>query len=466
MVANKPYRAGSVMALVLMSLLAACGTAPRIDGSTTPSSFDAPEVDLLITNARVYPAPGQSALENQTLLINNRRIIGIQPAAAADAKQSAKRVIDASGKTVTAGLWNSHVHFTAPELATQPQAVVDNMLLRFGFTHVVDTGSTLAQTIALKKAIASGQLRGPNIVLANGSFVYTNGTPSYLPGLKLPEVSSVAAAAPMVEDELAAGADGIKIFAGSFMTPTHTIHLPVEIIAAITKAAHAQKRFVMAHPTTIKGLTNAVLGGVDVLAHTTAPEVDIPGQVLQQMRQQNSALIPTLALWRYEMEKFGATSEQADIMEEAAVSQLRSLLAADIEILFGTDVGYKTDFDTAAEFRLMAKAGMDWPAIHRSLTTAPAQRFAKYTADRASTAAKQRTTVQTTTGELTTGAPAHLVLFNGDPADNIGVLADVALTIIDGRVVYAAQSASAANAIQAPDTSKWSRNWARDSDKP
>jgi len=256
---------------LLVALLASCAS-PQITNTTTTA-------DLVITYARVYTAPGKQALDRHTLVIKDGQISILRATQPNDAQIKTKQSIDARGKTLVAGLWNSHVHFTPPELGEDPQSVIIEMLLRRGFTHVVDTGSVLEETLALRSAIRNGELRGPHIVLANGSFVYTNGTPSYLPGFSLPEVSNPAAAAPMVERVLNAGADGIKIFTGSFQSPIHTIHLPANIVAAITRAAKARNRFVMAHPTTIEGLTIAVRGGVDVIAHTTPPEIDIPNRI-------------------------------------------------------------------------------------------------------------------------------------------------------------------------------------------
>jgi hypothetical protein len=61
-------------------------------------------------------------------------------------------VLDCSGLTITAGFWNSHVHFferkwanaatiPAPELTRQLQ----EMLTRYGFTSVFDLGSMWAK---------------------------------------------------------------------------------------------------------------------------------------------------------------------------------------------------------------------------------------------------------------------------------------------------------------------------------
>ena len=58
-----------------------------------------------------------------------------------------------------------------------------------------------------------------------------------------------------------------------------------------------------------------------------------------------------------------------------AQDQLRAFAAAGGQVLFGTDVGYMTDYDTADEYTYMQGAGMSAMAILASLTTAPAKRF-------------------------------------------------------------------------------------------
>jgi imidazolonepropionase-like amidohydrolase len=370
----------------------------------------------------LYTRPGATPLDNATLVINNGRIVAVH---ATQPNIIAGTHIDASGLTATAGLWNNHVHFTDPELENSPQQIIDSMLLRNGFTQVVDTGSVPASSLKLRQSIRAEKLRGPKILLANGSFVYTDGTPSYLPGIKLPEVTAVAQAKPMVDAFLDMGVDGIKIFSGSFQTPEHTIYLPPDIVSAITKAAHARNAFVFAHPTTMRGFSNAVRGGVDVIAHTTARETQMPAELIALMLRQDTAIVPTLKLWRYEINRLGLGEQIANAMEAAAVSQLAQLHNAGVEILFGTDVGYMADYDTTAEYELMLRAGMDWPAILTSLTTAPAMRFGDGDHPHR--------------GTLSIGEPADITIFMGDPAQDISNLARVAYTIVDGRVVFSRQ---------------------------
>ena len=369
---------------------------------------------LTIVGVDLYPSPGAEPLQGVNIEIEDGKISNI-------GQSRRGKLLDGKGLSASYGFWNSHVHFTQPRLEHDPQGVLNDMLLAYGFTQVLDTGSWLQQTLALKDMIEKGALRGPRIHTANGSLVYRHGTPAYLPeDLQLPEATSPALGADLVREFLGQGADGIKIFSGSFQSPTETIYLPVNVISAISDAAHAGDSFVVAHPTTLQGLAHAVEGGVDVIAHTTSSGSVIPAAILQQMQSSNVAVIPTLSLWRYEMMKHTGKKFIADAVENDAVVQLRQLLDADIEILFGTDVGYMTDYDTRREYLLMAKAGMDWPAIHQALTVAPARRFSSAAAI------------------VEVGAPANLVLLKGDPGQDITALARVTHTIVDGEVMYSA----------------------------
>lgn len=410
--------------LPLVLLLASCAGEPSAMSSIDPSlSADADQSNqLTITGLTLITKPDAEPILNATVVINDGKIVKVfqgEPSAIAGEH------LAANGKVATAGLWNSHVHFTSPQLATEPQAVLNAMLLRYGFTQVVDTGSEPKETLGLRLKIGRGELAGPRIYMANGSFVGAGGSPAYLPGIALPEVTTTAQAAPMVEAVLGLGVDGIKIFSGSFLSPEKTIYLEPAVVEAIVAATHGAGSLVVAHPTTVLGLSNAVAAGVDVIAHTTAPEIEISPVTLAQMLRQGTALVPTLKLWRYEMDKFGLPATQADFMEQAAVAQLGLLHSAGVRILFGTDVGYMSDYDPQQEYKLMHSAGMSWRDILRAATTAPAQRFG------------------IGDGTVATGRRADLVIYAKDPRKDVGNFTQVAYTIVDGKVLWSKDLAAA-----------------------
>src|SRR5439155_20648032 len=83
------------------------------------------------------------------------------------------RIIDCSGGTVTAGFWNSHVHFTGADFRAADTAPAESlaaalpaMPTAYGVVHVVDTGSYLPNTLALRRRIESGEVPGPSILTA------------------------------------------------------------------------------------------------------------------------------------------------------------------------------------------------------------------------------------------------------------------------------------------------------------
>jgi imidazolonepropionase-like amidohydrolase len=107
---------------------------------------------------------------------------------------------------------------------------------------------------------------------------------------------------------------------------------------------------------------------------------------------------------------------------EVMAGQLRAFAAGGGEVLFGTDVGYIDVYDTTLEFEMMTRAGLTFPQILASLTTAPAARFGS----------------ETDSGRVEAGATADLVVLDQDPARDITALAKVRLTLRKGEVVYSA----------------------------
>lgn len=395
----------TIPALCLTLLPLALGAAP-----------DSAARDLAIVNATLYPAPFAEPVENATVLIRDGQVAAAGPGLDPEDLP----VLDAGGRAVTAGLWNAHVHLTQPEVAEQPDRVLRDMLLRYGFTSALDTGSDLRQTRRLQAEIGAGRLDGPRLLTANGSFVPTNGTPAYLPGMRLPEIARAAEAAPLVSRFLDDGADGIKIFAGSYQSPTETLLLPPAVIRAVADAAHDRGSFVVAHPNNRDGLINAMENGADVLAHTAPSAGPLGTDLVRTMLDQDVALIPTLKLWSWELARHGVPAAETKAYQVAGVDQLREYHQAGGEILFGTDVGYMTDYDTTEELTMMQGAGMGFHDILAALTRNPARRFAAEP------------------GTVAAGAPGDLVIYEADPAEDAAAFARVAFTVRAGRVVYSA----------------------------
>ena len=392
-------------------------------------AFSAHASDLKLTHATIYTSPDQPPLHDAAILIHGGRITAVGPTASIKTPHAAQ-VYDCTGLTITAGFWNSHVHILPPQLLHAEQhspaelnAQLQTMFTRWGFTTVFDIASILANTNFIRGKIADGTLTGPRIFTTGEPFWAE--VPSYSRQfiaenhLSIPATTSVPQAIARVDQQVHDGADGIKIFAGS-IEPDRIVLLPADIAKAVVDEAHHDHRLVFSHPSSIKGVELSLDSGVDILAHVSTFEGPWSPAFVQRMLAAHMSLIPTLTLFDVEMQKDHASPGATKQLIDLAVGQLRMYASAGGQILFGTDIGYIYQYDTTEEFTLMSRAGMSFPQILASLTTAPAQRFG-YAAH---------------SGRIAPGMDADLVILKSDPATSITALAQVVSTIRAGRVIY------------------------------
>jgi imidazolonepropionase-like amidohydrolase len=386
--------------------------------------------DLAVVGAKVYPSPDAAPIENGVVLIHDGQITAVGPAGKVKPPKRAQ-VIDARGQVVTAGYWNSHVHLISPidrKEAKAPAAALNGeltaMLTRWGFTTVFDIASGPGDAIAIRNRIKAGEVIGPNILTVDMPFYPKNGTPIYIRELAktMPsgEIADPASAAERARRQIAGGADGVKLFTGAIVGPPQGI-LPMQLedAKAVVDAAHGLGKPAFAHPSNAAGLNVAIDSGVDVLAHTTPDGGPWPADMAARLKAHDMALIPTLSLWRVEMERNKQAKANIDRFMAVGQAQLKAYSDIGGQILFGTDVGYTEAFDTSEEYRLMAGAGLTWKQILTSLTTAPAKRF-KFPRK----------------GTVERGQDGDLVILTADPATNVEAFAKVRMTIRDGKVIY------------------------------
>lgn len=383
---------------------------------------------LALVGGRIYGSPDSAPLDDGVVLVRGGLIAAIGRRGAVPIPAGAE-VLECSGAVIVAGFWNSHVHFTEPHWSgadTLPAPALTRhlreMLTQYGFVRVLDTGSWLANTLTLRRRIDSGEIPGPAILTTGPGFVPQHGSPFYILPARLPELDSPADAKAQVTSRLQEGADAIKLFTGSVASPTLVVPMPLGVVRAATLEAHRHGRLVLAHPTNNDGLEAALEGGVDVLAHTTPDGGPWEPRLPERMKRARLALIPTLKLWMFELARKGADRATIQRFLGVAIGQLRGYAERDGEILFGTDVGYMTEYDPTDEYLYMQRAGMSFHQILAALTTAPAKRFGDS---------------GRTTGRLERGLEADIVVLEGDPAQDIRALGRVRHALRQGRLVYA-----------------------------
>lgn len=384
--------------------------------------------DFALVGGKVYTSPTSEPLSNGTVLVMDGEIYAVGPANQINIPSQIP-VIDGQGLTIMAGFWNSHVHFMESKWRSaaeqSPQILsghLQEMLTQYGIVHAYETATfDMDNTLALRQRILSGEVVGPQIYTTGLPVTADGGSPVYIFPEKFLEVSSVTDAEAAVHNLVESGADGIKILTASWPTTSAVEVMPREIAEALVAAAEPLGTPVFAHPTSVDGVQLAADVGVDVLAHASPDRVEYwSDSLVEQLVAADIALIPTLKLNDWDPARQGASPERIEEVLGAALQQLGAFFRAGGTVLFGTDIGYMTDYDPAQEYQLMTRAGLDFRDILASLTTAPASRFS----------------VSHQTGRIEPGLDADLTIVEGDPETDLSALSQTRYVYRQGNVLY------------------------------
>jgi imidazolonepropionase-like amidohydrolase len=380
--------------------------------------------DLAVTNVTVVPSPDAEPIEGAIVVAIRGRIAAVGRDVS---PPTGVPVLDGNGSVLTAGFWNAHIHLTERKWARSARAPADqlnrqlgDMLTSRGFTTVVDCGSDPRSTMPLRRRIASGELAGPAIYTAGPGLYPPKGIPYYLRDSvpfyirwRMPQPRTRRAARRLVRRNIGWGSDLLKLFTGSYVAPGRVLPMPGPLAQAAVEVAHAHGQVAFAHASNLAGTRVALESGVDVLAHAPDSPEGIDDPLLRQLVARGMRMIPTLKMFQ--------STVTRDLTYLGPIYGLvRRFRELGGVVLFGTDVGYMTDYATEEEFEALRESGLDGREILRALTTTPSERFG----------------VLTRTGTVGVGKAADLVLVDGDPLSDPIAFAHVRHTIRSGRVVW------------------------------
>jgi imidazolonepropionase-like amidohydrolase len=379
---------------------------------------------LAIEHARIYTSPTNEPVDDGTVLVRDGRIAAVGTRVVIP---EGTQIIPCDGCVVTAGFWNTHVHFTEPKwsMAEWKSAATLNpqladMFLSRGFTTVIDLGSNPADTFAIRRRIEKGELAGPYIYTAGTALYPPHGVPFYvretMPGWMvalMPQPSTPVEAQRLVRNNINSGADVTKLFTGSWVARGHVLAMPLNIAKAAVTTSHLNGKIVFAHPSNLAGTEVAIQSGVDVLAHVPDDTRGITPELFATMVRQNMAMSPTLKM-------FMTTVTTDPHYMDPMYAEVREFHSMGGTLLFGTDVGYMEDYTTQGEFEGLRKSGLTWRDVLAMLTTNPAARMG----------------VQDRKGTVAVGKLADLTILAADPATDLSNFARVQAVVRSGAEVW------------------------------
>lgn len=384
-------------------------------------------------NARIFDPGHDSLLDGHEVLIEGGTIreVSDRPIASQGAE-----VIDCGGRTLMPGLIDCHVHVVLSEvsisrLETMPLTLMTahamslmGAMLDRGFTTVRDTGGA---DWGIKAAVDQGLFPGPRLFIAGKAIGPTGGhsDPRRRTDVAGPRchccnamafsmclADGVAEVQRAVREEMRQGCDQVKIMmsggVASPFDPLDSLQFSLGEVRAAVEEAHAFGRYVCAHAYTPEAITRAAECGVRTIEHGNL--VDEPSAAL--MAEKGMFLIPNLIAYYAMKERaseFGMNPEMLaknDLVIDGGLKSLEICRNAGVPIAFGSDLLGQLQVDQSREFALRSQV-MSPIEILRSATVVGAQVLRQ----------------EGKLGCIAPDAHADLLLVDGDPLADLGVLA-------------------------------------------
>lgn len=403
---------------------------------------------VVVQAGQLLDKPGSAAKGPSTIVIRNGRIAEILPGIV-DGPAGAER-IDLRDKFVLPGLIDSHVHLdsdaggnaallegiTSSDAQTAYRAAGNaKKTLMAGFTTVRNLGDGTGATLALRDAIAAGDLPGPRIIDAGLSISTTSGHMDGHNGLSEDFHGSITSenlcdgvesCRKAVRMQVRRGVDVIKIATTGGVNSRIGAGLGRQIfddeVKALVDTAHLYKKKIAVHAHGEDGINAALAAGADSIEHGTM----LDEASIKLFKQSGAFYVPTLSTVNGYIERLAANPNAypPDVLEKVkwrigvTGKSLEKAYPAGVKIAFGTDAGVSKHGRNADEFELMVKHGMPAGAAIEAATMNAATLLG----------------VQAEVGSLEPGKAADIIAVTGDPTKDVTVLKAVQFVMKDGVV--------------------------------
>ncbi|WP_220399065.1 amidohydrolase family protein [Granulicella sp. WH15] len=365
---------------------------------------------------------------------------------------SGAQVIDMSNRTGIPGLIDVHTHMTYwwdKNPRTTPNEGAANLLpqelaflagenarncIDIGVTTVRDMAARNYTDIAMRNLINRGVMVGPRMFVAGPAIAAGGAVPRW--GQAFPwvppsqnQASGVEGVMTLARQEMAAGADFIKMFgsSGGFQTvETHQTFTYEEMQAAVN-VAHTNGKRIAIHSYGASGARDAVKAGADTVEHA----IDIDDATFAEMNRKHIIYVPTAYhnVWYIQNYKEFKWPESENLKIQAYQDKVeettRRAIKAGVRIAMGSDAVFELFGHNTEELTYLVKSGMT-----------PAQALAAATVNGAAALG-----MENDLGQVTPGHYADIVAVDGDPLSDISVVVHNVKWVMKGGKVMVDKTA-------------------------
>ena len=390
---------------------------PTIIHTETPAVSPVPMLpaDLILVGATLIDGTGTAPLLDAVLAIRDGHVVGVGPAGSV-AIDPAAQLIDMRGKTILPGLINAHAHTVS---------LSDDELREFtraGVTTVRDLAGPLDLLVRRAERFAEAADPSlPRVRIAGPMLTVPGGHPISIYGVsdESVAVNSPIEARIVTERLLDAGVQHIKI-AVSGRTDVNWPELSDDQIRAITDVAHVHGARVTAHIDRASALQRAVLAGLDDAGHM--PRDRMSDELIALMVSRGVSLVPTIDVYENLAEERGNGAAWRASTLPVMEDNLRRFVAAGGNLALGDDYG-----NPGVALGLPYDEMQKW--IGAGLT--PMQVLVAATQGSARVCG-----IDQELGTLAPGKIADLLVVDGNPLADLGILRQVVLVVRSGQVAY------------------------------
>ncbi len=403
---------------------------------------------LVIHAGQLLDRPGSAAKGPSTIIIKNGKIAEVQPGY--QTGPDGATTVDLKDRFVLPGLIDSHVHLdsdaggnagliesiTSSDAATAYRAAGNaKKTLLAGFTTVRNLGDGTGATLALRDAIAAGDLPGPRIIDAGRPISTTSGHMDGKNGLAEDLHGSISddnlcdgteSCRQAVRKQIRRGVDVIKIATTGGVNSRIGVGVGRQIfddeVKALVDTAHLYGKKVAVHAHGNDGVNAALAAGADSIEHGTL----LDDASVKLFKQSGAYYVPTLSTVNGYLERLAAdpNAYSPEVLAkvkwriEVTGKSLAIAYPAGVKIAFGTDAGVSKHGRNADEFELMVKYGMPAAAAIEAATMNAATLLG----------------VEKEVGSIEPGKSADIIAVTGDPTKDVTVLKNVQFVMKNGVV--------------------------------